>query len=625
MTSANAAQLVREGVAARDAGRAGEACRHFEEATLADPRNVEAWMLLGIALAGKGDQTRATAVFLRAAGLHPANPLVHFNLGLQLQGRGRHGEAIESFRRAIALHPGYSDAMSGLGSSLRKLGRGREAAAEFARAAALDPKWVDDLFGVGDELLSSRDYEGAIAALEQALAIRPGLVEARCQLGNALKESGRLGDAVAAYRGCLALNPDSAPLLNNLGIALQEQGLVEEAVAAFQRAIAVDPHYAEAYNSLAPALQRLNRLDEAIEACRRAIEIDPSQAAAHTNLGNAYLALNEVPRASEEFLRAVEISPSDWRFRSNLCYAYLASGRMREAWPLYEERFTANGHDFLRRLDRPRWRGETDIRGKTLFIHAEQGFGDTIQFARFAAVLARRGATVIVEVQTQLKALFASLEGASVVIGSGEAMPPYDLHCPMLSVPLALGTDLDSIPCPPPYVHADPVKTAYWAARFPRDPARLNVGLVWSGQPLHKNDHNRSMPAALLRGLAGNPGARFVCLQNEIRKPDREALASLPGIACVCPELKSFSDTAALVACMDLVVSVDTSVAHLAAAMGKPTWILLPFAADWRWMLTREDSPWYPTARLFRQPFVADWASVIDRVDAEITHLQGSR
>jgi len=579
-------------------------------------------MLLGIALAGKGDQHRATAVFLRATELHPANPLAHFNLGLQLQGQGLHGQAVDSFRRAVSLHPDYSDAMSGLAGSLRKLGRGREAAAEFARAAALDPKWVTDLFAAGDELLSSRDVEGAIAALEQVLAIKPGFLEARCQLGNAFKESGRLGDAVAAYRGCLALNPDSAPLLNNLGIALQEQGFVEEAVATFRKAIAADPLYAEAHNSLAPALQRLNRIDEAIEACRRAIEIDPSQAAAHTNLGNAYLALNEVPRATEEFQRAVEISPSDWRFRSNLCYAYLASGRMREAWPLYEERFTANGHDFLRRLDRPRWRGETDLRGKTLFLHAEQGFGDTIQFARFAAVLARRGATVVVEVQTQLKPLFASLEGASVVIGSGEAIPPHDLHCPMLSVPLALGTDLDSIPCPAPYVHADPVKAAYWAARFPRDPARLNVGLVWSGQPRHKNDHNRSIPATLLRGLADNARARFVCLQNEVREADRETLASMPGVACVCPELTSFGDTAALVACMDLVVSVDTSVAHLAGAMGKPVWILLPYAADWRWLLAREDSPWYPTARLFRQPSVADWASVIERVDAEITRLQ---
>ena len=572
-----------------------------------------------------GDQPRATAVFLRAAELNPENPLVHFNLGLQLQGRGRHAEAIDCFRRAVSLHPSYSDAMSGLGWSLRKLGRGREAAAEFARAAALDPKWTADLFGVGDELLTARDFEGAIAAFEQALAIKPDFVEALCQLGNALKASGRLPDAVAAYRRCLALNPASAPVLNNLGIALQEQGLFEEAIATFRRAIAVDPLYAEAHNSLAPALQRLNRIGEAIEACNRAIEIDPSQAAAHTNLGNAYLALNEIPRAVEEFSRAVQISPSDWRFRSNLCYAYLASGRMREAWPLYEERFNANGYDFERRLDQPRWKGETEIRGRTLFVHAEQGFGDTIQFVRFAGVLARRGARVIVEVQTPLKALFDSLEGASAVIGSGEAIPPFDLHCPMLSVPLALGTDLDSIPCPVPYVRADPVKAAYWAARFPRDPARLNVGLVWSGQSLHKNDHNRSIPAALLRGLAGNSRARFVCLQNEIRAPDREALASMPGIACVCPELLSFSDTAALIECMDLVVSVDTSVAHLSGAMGKPTWILLPYAADWRWMLTREDSPWYPTARLFRQPSVADWKPVIQRVDAEITRLQESR
>jgi hypothetical protein len=217
------------------------------------------------------------------------------------------------------------------------------------------------------------------------------------------------------------------------------------------------------------------------------------------------------------------------------------------------------------------------------------------------------------------------LEGASAVIGSHETIPPFDLHCPMLSVPLALGTDLDSIPCPAPYVRADPLKVVRWAERFPQDHERINVGLVWSGQPHHKNDHNRSIPAALLRGLTGNPRARFVCLQNEIRKSDRESLASMPGVACVCPELTSFDDTAALVACMDLVVAVDTSVAHLAGAMGKPTWILLPFAADWRWMLTREDSPWYPTARLFRQPSLADWASVIGRVDSEITRLQETR
>jgi tetratricopeptide (TPR) repeat protein len=587
MGPADSLRLLSRGVSAQKAGRLGDACRHYEAAILADPGNAEARQLLGIALTAKGDRARAATVFRRAAELHPGIPSVHFNLGVQLQSQDQHLDAIASFARAVALDPRYSDAMYGMGFSYRKLGRLPEAAREYAKAAGMDHKWVPDLLDAGNEL----------------------------------RAAGNLDEAVAAYRQCLAVLPNSAPVLNNLGIALQEQGLVAEAIAAFRQAIAADPLYAEAYNSLAPALQRLNRIDEAIDACLKAAEIDPSLGAAHTNLGNAYLALNDVPRALEAFSRAVRISPGESRFRANLCYAYLASGRLREAWPLYEERSLVDGSALMRKLDKPRWKGDADIRGRTLFVHAEQGFGDTIQFVRFSAVLSERGARVVVEVQPELKTLLGAIEGASVVIGKGDPMPPFDLHCPMLSLPLGLETDVDSIPCPAPYIRADPFKAALWDARFPAESARLRVGLVWSGQPRHKNDHNRSIPAILLRPLVANVRARFICLQNEIRQSDKAALADMPEIATACADLTSFSETAALIECMDLVVTVDTAVAHLAGAMGKPVWILLPFAADWRWMLAREDSPWYPTARLFRQPAVADWASVMSRVNDEIGRL----
>jgi tetratricopeptide (TPR) repeat protein len=607
------------GVSAQKAGRLEEACRHFEAAMQADPGNLEAPQLLGIALAAKGDKAGATAVFRQSAESHPRNPLAHFNLGLQLQSMGQHIEAITSFGRAVALHPKYTDAIYGLGFSYQKVGRHIEATAAYAKAARLDPKWVSALFTLGNSLAASGDLNGAIDAFRQAVAIKPGYLDALCHLGNALKAAGRLDEAVATYRQFLRGNPHSAPVLNNLGITLQEQGFVNEAVGILQQAVAVDPRYAEAHNSLAPALQRLNRIDEAIAACLMALEIDPSLGAAHSNLGNAYLALNDLPKAIEAFSTALQISPGDRVFRKNLGYAYLAGGRFRDAWPLYEERLHAASTNPIRNLGKPQWKGDADIRLKTLLVHSEQGLGDTIQFARFAAVLAQRGANVVLEVQPQLMTLLGAIDGPSLVIGKGDPIPSFDLHCPLLSLPLALGTDLDSIPRSAPYLRADPGKSARWDARFPRDPSRLRVGLVWSGQQRHKNDHNRSIPVALLRKLALSQRAQFFCLQNEIRESDRAALAGMPEITNVCQELASFGDTAALIDNMDLVISVDTSVAHLAGAMGKPTWIMLPFAADWRWMLTREDSPWYPSVRLFRQPCVGEWKPVISRLEAEIT------
>jgi hypothetical protein len=269
-----------------------------------------------------------------------------------------------------------------------------------------------------------------------------------------------------------------------------------------------------------------------------------------------------------------------------------------------------------RNFKEPQWRGES-LAGKTILLHAEQGFGDSIQFIRYLPMVVAAGATVVLEIPDDLRPLIGRVEGVAAIVRRGDPLPPFDLHCPLMSLPLAFGTRLDSIPAHVPYLHAPPLSLEKWRARLlPADVPR--IGLVWSGKPTHKNDHNRSIPITRLAPVLRKPGFQFVSLQKDYRAADRAELKTYPALIRLDDALSDFADTAAVVAALDLVIAVDTAVAHLAGAMGKPVWILLPAIGDWRWLRQREDSPWYPTARLVRQPRIGDWASVIARVASDL-------
>jgi hypothetical protein len=361
-------------------------------------------------------------------------------------------------------------------------------------------------------------------------------------------------------------------------------GRYEEAVAAYDSALSIAPDHVKAWNNRGLALQALNRHAEALTSFSRALEIRKDYADAHFNQALALLTIGDFRRGFEKY---------EWRWR-------------RTGMP-------AHGRSY----GRPLWLGEYPLQRKTILLHAEQGLGDTIHFARYVPLLARAGARVVLEVQAQLAPLLGRLEGAASVVARGEPLPPFDVHCPLGSLPLALKTEPATIPAEASYLKGDDARIAKWRARIgPLE--RPRVALAWAGNAQHINDRNRSIALSRLASLWSAASPRFIGIQRELRGEDGELLAREPRVMQIGAELDDFADTAAVIALVDLVVSVDTSVAHLAGAMGRPVWILLPFSPDWRWALAGESSPWYPTARLFRQPGLGDWDSVIERVGREL-------
>jgi hypothetical protein len=361
----------------------------------------------------------------------------------------------------------------------------------------------------------------------------------------------------------------------------------EEAMAAFERAIALRPEYAEAYANRGVAYMDQQRFVEALASYEKAIALKPDYAQAHFNAAHCRLLLGDFEHGWEE---------NEWRWE------------------------TAQARNSKRSFVQPLWTGREEIAGKTILLHAEQGLGDTIQFCRYARLVQARGARVLLQVQPSLKHLLSGLPGADIVLARGEPVPRFDLHCPLLSLPRAFGTRLTTIPQLIPPLSAPRDLVRIWESRL-EPKTRPRVGIVWSGRSTHKNDHNRSMSLRALLGFLELP-VQLVSLQKEVRAQDQSLLgANGVGIMHFGPSLTDFSETAALTSLMDLVISVDTSVAHLAASLGRPTWILLPFVPDWRWLLDREDSPWYASVHLFRQRSSGDWAGVVARVASALSQL----
>ena len=401
--------------------------------------------------------------------------------------------------------------------------------------------------------------------------------------GNALAQLGRFTEAVAQYDAVVAAQPNLAEAHHNRGNALFSLGRTTDAIAAFDRAVSLRADYFKALVSRAVARQALNLHREAMADLDRAIAIERGSADAHHNAALALLTLGDYRRGFEEY---------EWRWRRT-------------------------GMPAPRNLRKPLWLGEYPLARRTILLNAEQGLGDTIQFVRYAPMLARAGARVIVEAPRELAALLARVEGVAGVVARGDPLPLFDVHCPLGSLPRAFATEPASIPAAVPYLKPNEQRLAAWRARL-SDIALPRIALAWSGSASHPNDRNRSIALSLLEPIVSLDRINVVSIQRELRGQDAEVLASLPRVTHVGQDFEDFDDTAAVVSLADLVISVDTSVAHLAGALGRPTWILLPFSADWRWMLEREDSPWYPTARLFRQPAPDDWTSVIASMRDEL-------
>jgi len=456
----------------------------------------------------------------------------------------------------------------------------------------------------------------AIGFLTKALKVDAGSADAMSNLGLALHSAGRFEEAIAHYRDALTLAPRHPEILYNLGNAHLALDRLDEALAGYDEALAHNPSHVGARVNRGNALLRFNRPVDALGSYDQALAAMPGHPQILTNRGHALRRLDRPQEALADFEAALKKSPEFPEAHFEAALARLTLGDFKAGWKAYEWRWKTGAFANKRRSFRqPLWLGNVPLSGKTILLHAEQGFGDTLQFIRYAPLLASSGAQVICEVQPELVSLLSQLDGIKV-IAKGCELPHFDLHCPLLSLPLALGTEVASIPAKIPYLAAPAARVAYWRARLGHSGPR--AGFVWSGSLTHKNDASRSIALSRLDQLFEN--LPFACfgLQREMREADRDILQGLPKLRDLGPELTDFSETAAVISLLDVVVSVDTAVAHLAGAMGKPVVILLPHAADFRWLRDRPDTPWYPTAKLLRQPAFGDWDSVIGGLASEL-------
>lgn len=531
-------------------------------------------------------------------------------------------------------------------------GRLEEAMTLYRQVLESAPGHPPTLHMLGCLALQLGQYPAAIDALAAAVAADGARADYRNDLGEAYRQAGDAESAAEAYTGALALDPGHAPATNNLGIIRHAQGRLDEACALYRRAIDIDPQNADAVTNLGVALQALGQIEEARTTLLAARKLAPAAAAIALNLGNLELGVGAVEAAEALYREALTLDPDSAPAQVNLGRALKEQGRVAEAlsacvrartmapglaaahwneglcrlllgdfkrgWPGFLWRWAAAAvppHG----LDLPEWDG-TLLRGRHLLVHAEQGLGDTIQFIRFVPLLARfEPASVTVMVQPGLIDLVASLPGIDRVIGPQAAPAGVDLRVPLLDLPGWFGLGAADFAVGVPYLHADTTAAARWKAALDGAPGR-RIGVVWKGRADHANDRNRSMRLDDLLPLAATPGTRWFSLQRET-SADEEAALAAAGIEALGPRFTDMADTAAALAALDLVISVDTSIAHLAGALGRPVWVMLPAVPDWRWLLNRADSPWYPAARLFRQPQRGDWKSVVGALGAALSSL----
>lgn len=525
---------------------------------------------------------------------------------------GRLAEAETLYRRLLAAAPGDVEALANLGAALRGQGRLDDAVGCLRRAIDLKPGHAGAHNNLGNALQAKGDRDGAVAAYRASLACDPSQAEVQCNLGAILIDLNALEEAEESLLRSIALKPDFARAHYNLGRCRFQQGRYGPAVEAYDTALRLDPGNAKFENDLGNPLFALDRMDEALARYETASRLDPSLVPAHVNRANTLFELMRIDDAIESYGRALGLDSTHGEARCNRALAFLLTGRFAEGFAEYEWRWRKPGFPPARDLPVPAWAGEP-IAGKTVLLHAEQGLGDTIQFVRYVPLVKARGGRVVLECQPALARLLRTVAGVDAVVQQGEPTPPFDVHAPLMSLPRIFKTTPESIPAAVPYV--TPPKER---ALLPPSRGRRRIGIAWAGNPANANDRRRSVDPGLFAPLVEQAGRDVVILQVG---PGREAVSRHPPLARAIDlgdKLTDFAATAAVLVELDLVISVDTALAHLAGALGVPVWTLVPFRPDWRWQRDRSDSPWYPSMRLFRQERRGDWAGVFRTLMAEV-------
>lgn len=636
------------------AGKLAEAERICLSVVEKYPSISAAWNLLGMIAAGSGRDEIAVGHIMRAIEVDPHSAPLQANLGELKKRMGRVNEALAAFRKAAELEPESAIMRNKLGIALRLTGAFEESAAEFARAIAIEPAFADPHNNRGNSLRDLGRLDEAMDEYREAIRLKPALAEAHSNLGNVLGDKGKFDQAVAEYQAALRLQPKHAETLIALANVLRQMKRFDEAESTCREAVRLKPGFAEGHNILGSILYDRERFDEAIAAFVKAIEIDPASAMKRNNLAMALGAAGWYERAIESaksavdlkrdyaegfntlgnlladqgrygeaagaFGRAIDLKPDYALAHWNHSLILLLRGDFERGWVEHEWRRKSNVETRPREFPQPSWDGG-ELNGRTILLHHEQGFGDTIQFVRYAPLVAARGGRVVVSCPAQLAKLLREIPQIAEVICGGD-LPEFDCHCPMQSLPAVFKTRLETIPATTPYLKAPADLAAKWRGLLGTKDGTLHVGLTWAGNPKRRMDRRRSVTLEQLTPLSAVKGVRLHSLQKGWTMEPGAAPGGME-LLDLSNELRDFAETAGAIENLDLVITVDTAVAHLAGAMGKPVWMLVGFVPAWRWMLDRNDSPWYPTMWLFRQPTIDDWNTPILRVAESLREMVG--
>lgn len=583
----------------------------YRQVLRANPQHVDTLNLLGVLLSQLGKNDQAVDFLTQAIHRKPDWAEPHNNLSVVFKALGMADEAVNAGRQAVRINPRYHEAYSNLGNALQLQGKGQEAVDSYRQALQIKPDYASAHFNLGNALRRLGDLPGAADSYRQAIRCQPNLAQAHANLGIVLQEQGSLPEAVASCRRALQINPHQPESRICLGNILKEQGKLEEAADCYQELLRFKPDYFEAQSNRGVVLKDLGRLEESVACFHQALRLCPEATDVHNNLGNALKERGLLEESLSCFQQALRLKPDSIDAHWNRSLAWLLLGDYEKGWPEYEWRRQLKGFP-IRSFPQPAWNG-AHLAGRTILLHAEQGVGDTLQFIRYAPLVKERGGTVLFQCPPLLVRTLASCPGIDRLIPEGEEVPPFDVQTPLLSLPAIFQTTLATVPQHVPYLFPEADLVDRWRQKL-EDCRGFKIGLVWQGNPRYRSDRHRSIPLIQFAPLGRLPGVELFSLQKGSASEQVPEVSDQFRIVDLADQLDDFAQTAAVMKNLDLVITVDTAVAHLAGALGVPVWVLLRFAPDWRWLMHRPDSPWYPTMRLFRQEKRGDWQPVLQSV-----------
>jgi len=616
---ATLAEALSQGWQYQRAGRLDVAEQIYRKIIEVQPDQPDALYLLGTVCHRQGKLDEAVQHLLMAVSVRPDYAEAHNNLGVVMATMGHRLDAVKHFRHVVRIKPNDPDASNNLGNALREQGELDEAVERLRYALRLRPDFPDALHNLGLALHDQGKLEEAVVQLTQAVRLRPDFAEVLNDLGMICGKMKRWDEAADHFQQFVRLRPDHADGYAHLGAVLREQGKLDESADRLRQAVRINPASANIRSNLGLTLQQLGQLVEAEEHLREAIRLDPDHADAHNNLGVSLAQMNRFDDAISEYGEALRIKPDQAVYRRNRALAWLTQGDFEKGWPEYEHRWKCPGF-VERNFKAPRWTGEP-IENKTILLYAEQGLGDTLQWIRFAPLVKQFGANVIAEVQPSLMRLLSRVKGIDRLYAQGETLPAFDFHIPLGSLPGVFQTTVETVPAEVPYLTAEEERVEYWSGQLSAL-SEFKVGIAWQGNPKQGGDRLRSIPLIHFAPLARLDGVQLISLQKEPGSEQLKEMADALPIIDLARRLDlsggAFLDTAAVMMSLDLVITCDTAIGHLAGALGVPVWLALSSAADWRWLTHRDDTPWYPSMRLFRQSRLGRWDDVFERMAEEI-------